>query len=73
MSKIIKITKITKTDFQAWIMSSLTDDEWQNVVNEYTHEIEGFIDYLTETLVDDHKTKSGIFQVNQLQQGETNE
>jgi hypothetical protein len=64
MSKI-RFTAITKGEFEVWVNNSLTDSQWGEISSFYLEQIEPFIDYVTETLVDDFKNKVGIFTPNE--------
>jgi len=68
MNEAIKFTTITKEDFEVWANGSLTDFVWEEIKQHCLKEVESFIDYLTETLVDDYKNKVGIFTPNEGEQ-----
>lgn len=64
MSKTVKFTEITKDDFEEWLWIKngyLSEDAWGEIVGRYEKEVESFIDYLTETMLEDYKKKEGIF------------
>ena len=61
MNEAIQYTTITKKDFEVWVNGSLNDFLWEEMKQHCLKEVESFIDYITETLVDDYKNKIGIF------------
>ena len=62
MSKTIKFTEITKREFKFWCNDQqMNESVWEEVVNFYEKEVENFIDYITETLIEDQVKQQGIF------------
>ena len=59
----MKFSSITKTDFEKWNKEPITDDDWSLIEQKYSDDVESFIDYITETLLEDWKNKEGIFTV----------
>lgn len=62
MGKTVKFTEITKREFKFWCNDQeMTEVIWKEVANFYEREVENFIDYITETLIEDHVKQDGIF------------